>query len=143
MKKIIIIIKEIISFAIIIMTALFYLLCALVYIQSILFYQFNLSIFNQINTTHKHQFLADDHFLAQRLNGHFLYCCWDAIISFPFVKDGKVYPMLKEIKKEALISLAFRKFDQLLSWLSFRYFRVIHSVRNLPKAKKTIWLQPR
>ena len=52
---------------------------------------------------------------------------WDGIISFPFVKDSPVYPMLKVIRKEALkhLSLAFRGFDQLLSWLPLRYFRII------------------
>ena len=50
-------------------------------------------------------------------------CChkelWDGSISFPSVKDGPVYPMLKEIRKEALKhrSSAFREFDQVLSWL--------------------------
>lgn len=40
---------------------------------------------------------------------------------FPFLwsKDGPVYPTLKEITKEALrhLSLAFRDFKQLFSWL--------------------------
>ena len=46
-------------------------------------------------------------------------CCrgelWDRIISSPFVKDGPVYPMLKEIIKEALshLSYAFKLFEQL------------------------------
>ena len=37
------------------------------------------------------------------------------IISFPFVEDGPVYHILKEIRKEELkhLSLAFREFDQL------------------------------
>ena len=49
------------------------------------------------------------------------------IISFLFVKDGQVYPMLKEIRKEALkhLSLAFIEFEQLLSWLPLRDFWVI------------------
>ena len=48
------------------------------------------------------------------------------------------------LKKEALnhLSAAFREFDRLLSWLPLRYFRVIHSVRNLPNQKKTIGPQP-
>ena len=35
---------------------------------------------------------------------------WHNIFSFPFVNNGPVYPILKEIKQEALkpISLAFR-----------------------------------
>ena len=59
-------------------------------------------------------------------------CCgrkelWDVILSFPLVKDGPVYPMLKEIIKEALklLSLTFGEFERLLSWLLLRYFRVI------------------
>ena len=46
------------------------------------------------------------------------------IISFPLLKDGPVYPMLKETWKEALkyLSLVFVDFDQLLLQ---RYFRVI------------------
>ena len=52
---------------------------------------------------------------------------WDSIISFPFVKDGSVYPMLKGSRKEALkhLSLTFRKRHQLLSWLPLRYFQGI------------------
>lgn len=44
-----------------------------------------------------------------------------------FVKDGPVYPMMKEIRKEAMkhLALAFRNFDQLLSWLPLRYFQVM------------------
>ncbi len=67
-------------------------------------------------------------------------CChkelWDGIISFPFLKDGPVCPMLKEIRKEALkhLSLAFREFEQHLSWLPLRYFQVI-SLRNVTKQK--------
>ena len=43
----------------------------------------------------------------------------DFIISFPFIKDGPVYPVLKQIRKAALkhLSIAFRVFNQLLSWL--------------------------
>lgn len=43
-------------------------------------------------------------------------CCrkelWDDIISFPFVKDGPGFSMLKEIRKESLahLPLAFREF---------------------------------
>lgn len=55
----------------------------------------------------------------QRVNGrmvrHFKEL-WDFIISFPFAKDGPVYPTLKETRKEALkdLSLAVRESDQLL-----------------------------
>ncbi len=64
-------------------------------------------------------------------------CCrelWDGIISFPLAKNGRVYPMQKDIRKEALshLSLAFRQFGQLLSWTTSTSF---HSVRNLPKQK--------
>ena len=43
--------------------------------------------------------------------GHVDRCCshkefWESIIAFPFVKDGPVYPMLKEIRKEALKHLS-------------------------------------
>ena len=53
--------------------------------------------------------------------GRVKYCChkelWDSIISSPFIKDGQVYSVLKEVRKEALNhgSLAFREFNQLLS----------------------------
>lgn len=48
-----------------------------------------------------------------------------ATIYFPFVNQGPVYSMLKEVRKEALqhLSLAFREFEQTLSWLPLRYFR--------------------
>jgi len=58
----------------------------------------------------------------------------DATISFPFIKEGPVYPMLKEVLKEALkqsdLSLVWREFEQTFSWLPLGYFRVIHSVRS-------------
>lgn len=43
---------------------------------------------------------------------------YNSITSFTFTKDGRVYPLLKEIK-EALkhFSLAFIEFEQVLSWL--------------------------
>ena len=52
---------------------------------------------------------------------------WKGIISIPSLKDGPVYPMLKEIRKEALkhLSLAFREIYQLLSWLLLRHSWVI------------------
>ena len=41
---------------------------------------------------------------------------------FSLIKDGPVYPVLKEIIKEAfeLLSLAFGEFKQLLFWLLLR-----------------------
>lgn len=49
------------------------------------------------------------------------------MISFPHVKDGPVFPMLEEMRKEASkhLSLAFREFKPLLSGLPLRYFQVI------------------
>lgn len=53
-------------------------------------------------------------------------CCkelWEALS--PFVKDCPVNT--KEIRQKALeqLSFAIREFDQLLSWLPFRYLWVI------------------
>lgn len=31
---------------------------------------------------------------------------WDVIVSFPFIKDGSVYPVLKKVIKEALRHLS-------------------------------------
>ena len=60
-------------------------------------------------------------------------CCrkelWDDVIFFPLVKDGPVFPILKAIRK--LLSLVFREFDQLSSWLPLRYFRVILTTKRL------------
>ena len=57
-------------------------------------------------------------------------CCkelWDGMIFFSLMKDGPVYHMLEEIIKEALerLSLIFRGFGQLLSWLLLEYFQVV------------------
>jgi len=64
----------------------------------------------------------------------------DATISLPLGKKGPVYPMLKEVLKEALkpLSLAFREFEQPVSWLPLRYFWVVHSVRKLPKQERLL-----
>ena len=47
--------------------------------------------------------------------------------SFPFVKDGPVNSMLKEIRKDALkhLFLAFGDFEPLFSCPPLRYLRVI------------------
>jgi len=47
---------------------------------------------------------------------------WDGIISIPFIKEGQVFPVLKEPSKEALklLSFAFRELDQHLLWRPLR-----------------------
>lgn len=75
---------------------------------------------------------------------HLKCCChmelWNIMISFPFVKDGPVSPMLKDIRKEAPkhLSLTFRESDQLLSRLPLTVDTPgsFHSVRNLHKQKR-------
>ena len=62
-------------------------------------------------------------------------CCkelWDDTY-LPLVKDGSVYPMLKEIRKEASkhLCLALRELEP----LHLDTFGPFHSVRNLPKPK--------
>lgn len=55
---------------------------------------------------------------------------WDGIISFPFVKDATVFPMLKVLSRDAikLLSLAFKEFD---------HGRVILlCVKNFPEQKR-------
>lgn len=61
--------------------------------------------------------------------GHIV-CCnelWDGVLSSSFIKDGPVYPMLKETLK--LLSLAFG--EELLLWPAHRYIWVMSF--NLPK----------
>ena len=61
---------------------------------------------------------------------------WDSLTSFPFVKDGPVYPTLK-VKKEILkhLPLAFTEVDQLSSWLPlsvhFTHFETFLSKKRL------------
>ena len=55
------------------------------------------------------------------------------LLSFGKGWSSVPWPALKEIRK---ICWAFCEFGRLLSWLPRTYFRVIHSVRNLPKQKK-------
>lgn len=65
-------------------------------------------------------------------------CChckelWDGFISFHL-------GILMEIGKEELkhLSLAFREFEQLLSWLPIRHIWLFHSFLNRPTQKKNI-----
>lgn len=44
---------------------------------------------------------------------------WDGIFSYPFIKDGSVYPMLKEAMM--LLSLIFGEFSQLILLPPHRY----------------------
>lgn len=54
------------------------------------------------------------------------YDLWDCIISFLFIKNGPVYPLLNEVIKEELkhLSYIFREFNQLLVQLPHKYFQV-------------------
>lgn len=58
---------------------------------------------------------------------------WDVIISFPFVEDGPVYPMVKGIRTEALkqLPLAYREYELLLSQEMARSFafRIVGKTR--------------
>lgn len=75
---------------------------------------------------------------------HHLTCCchkelWDSINFFPFVLRGPLYPMLKEVWEAAPkhLSLAFREFQQLSSWLplsrsKWDYLSIFSSVLQLP-----------
>lgn len=51
---------------------------------------------------------------------------WDGDNSFPFIQDGPVYPLLKE----APSPLAFRVFEEFVSWLTLYTFGPFHSVGN-------------
>ena len=52
--------------------------------------------------------------------------CGMELSCFVFTKDGPLFPVLKDLQKEALkrFSLAFKQFEQLLSLLSHNYIQV-------------------
>ena len=73
-------------------------------------------------------------------------CCrnelWDGVISFPFIKDGPVYPMLKEIRKEALNWLFLKHLENLTCFYHGCHF--YYTSRSFNRSQiQTISIDPR